>query len=140
MTKLLSVLLLSLSLLATLASAKLSAFHSIPENDRSTLARVASAYNLTPDERKLLFTIRLVENGGPGREMGVLTQNAQRYRGDHAKSLELQASYAAGTIKKRYSGDLASFANQWAPIGVANDPTNLNKNWLANASKIMQEN
>jgi hypothetical protein len=101
---------------------------------------VASAYNLTPDERKLLFTIRLVENGGPGREMGVLTQNAQRYRGDHAKSLELQASYAAGTIKKRYSGDLASFANQWAPIGVANDPTNLNKNWLANASKIMQEN
>lgn len=31
-----------------------------------------------------------------------------------------------------HEGFVAYFASKWAPVGVANDPTNLNKNWTGN--------
>ena len=65
--------------------------------------------------------------------MGVLTQAAQRYKGDFKRSLRLQAEYAAGTIKKRFNGDLEEFAARWCPVGAKNDPKGLNKHWLKNA-------
>jgi regulator of RNase E activity RraA len=33
---------------------------------------------------------------------------------------------------------LPELARKWAPVGVANDPKNLNKNWLGNVRKFMQ--
>ena len=36
-------------------------------------------------------------------------------------------------------GFLAYFASKWAPLGVANDPTNLNANWPKNAIAIYKE-
>lgn len=112
-------------------------FHRIPEADRAILSRVATEYKLTTEERKLLFAIRLAENGPAGVEMGVLIPAAQRYKGNHAKSLELQARYAAGTIDKRYTGDLEAFSKIWCPVGAPNDKHNKNVNWLPNVRRFM---
>lgn len=109
----------------------------IPPADRAILDRVADAYGLQGDARRLLYAIRIAENGGPGREMGVLAPAAMRYAGDHARSLELQARWAAGTIRRRYTGDLPAFAARWAPAGAANDPEDMNRNWLPNIRRLM---
>lgn len=102
------------------------------------LNEVAQEYQLSPDETKLLYVIRKIENGGDGREMGVLTPAAMRFKGDSKRSLRLQAQWAAGTIKKRYKGDLRAFADRWCPVGAENDPTGLNKNWYKNAKYYME--
>ncbi len=113
----------------------------LPEADRAILASVADQYGLTGDARKLLFVIYRVERGVPGREMGILTPAAQRLKGDYAASLRLQAQYAAGTIKKRYTGDLAAFAARWCPTqgSLTETERRLNKNWLRNAQHWMKE-
>lgn len=129
---------LTLTCLTTmLAASSPRTFLRIPEQERAVLSEVAAEYGLSYDERRLLFVIRLVENGAPGHEMGVLTPAAQRYRGDRAKSLRLQAQWAAGTIQKRYRGDLEAFAARWCPVSDQRDERGLNKNWLRNARYYM---
>jgi hypothetical protein len=105
-----------------------------PNDEYKITREVSDEYGLTPEERNLLFAIRYAENGPQGREFGVLTPEAQRYatHPDPAMSFRTQAKWAAGTIKKRYKGDLEEFQKRWAPVGVANDPKNLNANWLKN--------
>jgi hypothetical protein len=114
-------------------------FHRIPEADRAILSRVAQEYRLNAEQRRLLFAIRIVEAGGPGREMGVLVPSAQRFRGDHARSLECQARWAAGTIRRRYTWDLEAFAARWCPLDAENDPKNLNRHWLTNVRAILEK-
>ena len=46
------------------------------------------------------------------------------------------ASVRPGAFKPLKTGYLAFLANRYAPIGVSNDPTNLNSNWLKNVSKL----
>jgi hypothetical protein len=106
----------------------------LPDKELAIIDRVAEEYGLSPEGTLLLTTIRKVENGRQGREFGVLTPEAMRFEkdADPLKSFETQAKWAAGTIRSRYTGDLTAFANRWAPIGVKNDPTNLNKNWEKN--------
>jgi hypothetical protein len=111
----------------------------IPKEDMAILGKAADDYKLHGDARYLLFAIYIAENGGSGREMGVLNPEAMRYKGDHAKSLELQAQWAAGTIAKRFDGDLEAFAQRWCPLNADNDPTGLNAYWLPNVQKIMAE-
>ena len=100
---------------------------------------VAEEYKLNPAQHKLLKAIRKQENGGPGREFGVLHPDAMRYKDDPYKSYVTQAHWAAGTIKKRYTGDVDKFAKRWAPVGAKNDPKGLNKNWAKNVKKFMAE-
>jgi hypothetical protein len=38
---------------------------------------------------------------------------------------------------KKYPTYLAFLASRYAPIGVSNDPTNLNKNWLKNVQHFL---
>ncbi len=112
----------------------------LPEADRAILASVADEYGLQGEARKLLFVIRLCERGVPGRELGVLTPAAQRYKGDHAKSLECQARWASGTIRKHYQGDLASFASRWCPAqgkNLTEKERELNPHWLKNVKYWM---
>jgi len=111
----------------------------MPQRDQAILDEVADVYKLDDKSRRLMYVIYLVENGAPGREMGVLNNSAQRFRGHHEKSLRLQAMWAAGTIRKCYTGNLESFAKRWCPVGATNDPDGLNRNWLPNARKIMAE-
>jgi hypothetical protein len=106
----------------------------LPPADAQILSEVADEYKLTGDLRRMLFIIRLVENGGPGREMGVLTPAAQRFKGNHAKSLRLQAQWAAGTLTKRWTGKVKDFAERYCPERC--DPTG-NANWIRNASALL---
>lgn len=109
-------------------------------NEDKIINSVAKEYGLTPEQTKLLWSIRKVEQGRQGREFGVLTPEAMRFEnGDPIDSFTTQAKWAAGTIKKRYDGDIESFANRWAPVGAENDPTNLNKNWIKNIKYYMNK-
>lgn len=111
-----------------------------PDAEAEVISGVADHYKLDDSQRRLLFAIRKAENGKQGREFGVLTPEAMRFADDPdpTKSLQIQAMWAAGTIKKRYKGDLNEFASRWAPVGADNDPTGLNKNWVKNVSYYME--
>ena len=96
-------------------------------------------------DARFIATVRKIENGGPGREFGVLD--------GHATTYELQVEECCRTVAHRiYLFDedeapfeyttrglvlsqifIAYFAAIWAPFGVSNDPTNLNAHWLPNA-------
>jgi hypothetical protein len=109
----------------------------IPETDHENLA--------------VLFAIREAENGRHGKQFGVLHKNAAAKPGEtHLQSLDRQAGWAASTLMKnraRYDQAVKEgktnkpfvehFGNIWAPIGVANDPTNLNKHWIGNVSRLV---
>lgn len=111
-----------------------------PKLESQIITKVAEQYKLTPEQQSLLFAIRKAENGSQGKEFGVLVPEAMRFAADPDpyKSLTTQAMWAAGTIKKRYKGDLKEFANRWAPVGADNDPNNLNANWVKNVSYFME--
>ena len=112
---------------------------SLTPNEESVISRVAKSYSLNPEQTKLLKVIRLVENGGPGKEFGVLTPQAMRFKNNPQKSLETQAKWAAGTIKNHYDGNIDRFAKRWAPLKAKNDPKGLNKNWAQNAKFYMNK-
>lgn len=92
-----------------------------------------------------LFAIRKAENGGHGKQFGVLSKGAREQPNDSfADSLDRQAGHAAYSLvqgKIRYEEHLRNggnldfithFGRRWAPIGVQNDPKNLNANWIKN--------
>lgn len=109
--------------------------------EQRIISSVADKYGLKGNARNLLFAIRNAENGAQGKEFGVLNPEAMRFAKDPDpyKSLEIQAMWAAGTIKKRFDGDLEKFSKIYAPKGVDNDPNNLNANWLKNVSYYMKQ-
>jgi len=109
----------------------MSFYDEFPTNERRILMEVAENYQLDAQEAKLLFIIRKIENGREGCEMGVEVPRAMRFAGDFEKSLRLQACYAAGTIKKRYTGDIKSFSRRWCPVNC--------KVWFRMARSMMQE-
>jgi len=112
----------------------------IPPAEAEVIVREARRTGIDPD---LLAALRRVENGGPGREFGVL--------GAPAPGLEEQARIAANTIRKtvvrferqgkeavdlttgRYTDEfLRFFSTRYAPSGAVNDPGGLNRFHAAN--------
>lgn len=101
------------------------------------------------DNVALAFSIRKAEAGKQGKEFGVLAPKAGMKPGETPEqTLDRQAGWAAATIvknRKRFQegggkGDFIQFmGGRWAPIGVSNDPTNLNKNWVPNVSKFHKD-
>ena len=91
----------------------------LPAWETHVLLDVGQSCGLTLEEQKLLLTIRRIENGGPGIEMGVASNyprhRARRHANRPEQSLRVQAQWAAGTIKKHYSGDLYAFARTYCP-------------------------
>ena len=91
----------------------------LPAHEWTMLRQVAAEYGLTAEETWLLAAIRLHENGRPGLEFGVggpmdSGHKAHRYR-DGIKSFLVQCSWAAGTVRKRYTGDLQAFSRRYNP-------------------------
>jgi len=105
-----------------------------PTNETSIILEVANEYQLTQEETILLFAIRRVENSGMlrinehgehisgnangmqfGVGHGIKGHPSKRYAGNFEKSLRLQAQWTAGTIDKRYKGNLNKFASRWCP-------------------------
>jgi len=90
-----------------------------------------------------LIALRATENGGPGREFGVLSVPAPTY-GDQllvaARSFrhsedryEQQTGKGARDETGHYTeAFLRFFSARWAPIGAENDPDNLNSHHANN--------
>jgi len=95
-----------------------------------------------------LAAIRIAENGGVGREFGILSVPAPTY--------EEQADVAARSVRNsllryvsshhdqwpfdphdHYTAEFIYFiASTWAPRGAENDPTHLNVNWPRNVGDV----
>ena len=107
----------------------------VPPNEATVIQREAQRSGVDPS---LLVALRRVENGGPGREFGVLAVSAP--------GLEAQARVAATTIQRsvaryerqggeavdratgRYTEGFIRFLSaRYAPIGAGNDPMGLNR-------------
>lgn len=89
--------------------------------------------------------IRVTENGGPGKEFGVLSVHAPSYNDQleiACKSVAHQLTlYHTNPLVRNSRGRLCystgfiqTFSLHWAPSGAANDPTGLNSNWFKNCS------
>ena len=97
------------------------------------IKKAADRNNCKGDLFTLLLAIRKAENGGRGKEFGVLNPKAN--------DLDKQAGWAAATIVKNYNrwqqaggdGNFIDYLSKvYCPIGAENDPTNLNVNWSKN--------
>lgn len=94
--------------------------------------------NIRPELQNLLApivaAIRFAENGGKGREYGILDKRVDRtYRS--------QAGWCAATVQKNYDrwcnlekpGEFIDYlGSRYCPVGADNDPTGLNKHWVGN--------
>jgi hypothetical protein len=113
--------------------------------DRTTAEAfvIAREGNRTGVDPSLLIALRRTENGGPGKEFGVLSIPAP--------DLDSQARIAANTVRNtvtrfergggiavdptsgRYTEEFLRFlSSRYAPVGVQNDPTGLNRFHAAN--------
>lgn len=108
-------------------------------NECAVIAWAASKHGIPAS---VLCALRIIENGRPGRDFGVLSVQAETY--------EEQADIAARSFKNgerryldakgmppragdRYTDDfLRFFSARWAPVGAANDPDGLNNNHASN--------
>lgn len=98
----------------------------------------------------LLVALRRAENGRSGKEFGVVSVAAD--------GLDAQARVAANTVRNtlarferdggtavdrttgRYTEDfLRFFSSRYAPVGAANDPTDLNRHHAANLIALYQQ-
>ena len=128
---LLSFSVLIVGLILTVRPAMAAA--TLPTCEWAMLRQVAAEYGLTAEQTWLLAAIRLHENGRPGLEFGVggpmdSGHKAHRYR-DGINSFRVQCSWAAGTIRKRYTGDIAVFAKRYNPYHAAK--------WARNVSTVI---
>ena len=91
----------------------------IPASEWKMIRQIAVNYDLDEEATWLLAAIRRHENGRPGLEFGVggpmdSGHKAHRYR-DGVKSFYVQGYWAAGTIRKHYTGDLTAFGKRYNP-------------------------
>jgi hypothetical protein len=115
---------------SSLVSAQQTIPIDLPASEISIINDVADQYGLEGDARLLLFIIRKIENGRPGyAEFGVLHPRAI------GRGFRVQCEWAAGTLRKRYNGDLQAFAERWCP----SDAHPLNRNWYTNAMFYMKK-
>lgn len=121
----------------------------LPPQEQAVIFRVAAEVGVPAT---LLAALRLAENGGAGREFGVLSEDAATY--------EAQARIAAVSLRNnllRFVGGkdavkqaidattglaCAAFVEfmgrRWAPVGAENDPHNLNANWTGNVKRAYE--
>ena len=102
----------------------------------------AIVVNIRPELRKelapIVAAIRYAENGGKGKEYGILHPRVKpTYRS--------QAGWCAATVQKNYDrwvkagrkGDYLVFlSKRYCPVGADNDPNGLNHHWLGNVRKL----
>jgi len=101
--------------------------------------------NIRPELQSLLApivaAIRFAENGGKGREYGILHDRCEpTYRS--------QVGWCAATVQKTYDrwtalgmpGEfVCHLGARYCPIGADNDPTGLNKNWVSNVQYFLKK-
>lgn len=98
-----------------------------------------------------IAAIRHTENGGDGKQFGVLGVGADTYQDQLRVATRTIAGLVAGYPANPFSAImveinglkclryapafLKTVQQHWAPIGATNDPTNLNSNWLDNVTQ-----
>jgi hypothetical protein len=96
--------------------------------------------NIRPECRAklapIVAAIRYSENGGKGKEYGILHKRVKpTYRS--------QAGWCAATVQKNYDrwvkagskGDYITFlGKRYCPVGAENDPNGLNRHWISNVT------
>ena len=111
----------------------------LPKWEINVIKHTAKRFNLSKEETIILMAIRRHENGGKGRQFGVL----HPYR---PKTYRSQCAWCADSIKRnriRYEnkykekvtlGNIEVFirfmGRRYCPVGVKNDPKGLNKYWI----------
>jgi len=96
---------------------------------------------------RFLQAIRRIENGGPGREFGVLSVPAPTYEDQarvaaetvhrNVERLEKLGKVAVDPATGRYTEEFVRFfSSRYAPVGAANDPTGLNQNHVRNLIRV----
>jgi hypothetical protein len=127
----------------------------LPTVEQQTILAVAEAQRVDPIA---LAAIRLAENGGAGREFGVLSVQGQPWyeaRVLAVGSFQAQAEVAATSLQNaetryraqtgrdpvsasgRYTIDFwRFFGARWAPIDAGNDPQGLNRYWVDNVALL----
>ena len=96
--------------------------------------------SLRPDFTRLVDAIRKIENGGRGREYGIMDRRAS--------TPDLQRRWCADTCWKNWirwqatdkqKPYLVFLRDRYAPLGAENDPNGLNENWLKNLTSILEK-
>jgi hypothetical protein len=119
----------------------------LPQREEHAIIRESARTGVDPS---LLVALRRTENGGPGREFGVLSVAAP--------DLDAQARVAANTVRNsiqrferggqaaldpatgRYTEEFLRYLSaRYAPIGAANDPAGLNRHHAANLIGLYQK-
>ena len=108
-----------------------------PEHEAEIALGVAQSpeYGLDAEQTLLLLVLRRCEGGAKGREWGVGSGDpdhpARRFADDPdtEHSVECQAKWAAGTIKKHYTTetgyDYVTFLRRWNPKGWKRESANV---------------
>lgn len=107
----------------------------LPEFERAIIIDAAKRFGIDP---RLLAALRRTENGGPGREFGVLSVPAPTYQdqctvaartiSNNLTRYETQTKQSPFGLDGRVTARFIEwFSAIYAPGGVANDPTNLNQ-------------
>ena len=121
---------------------------SLPEADRvpqstQETAVIAHEAARTGVDPSLLSALRRTENGGVGREFGVLSVAAPdlgaqaRVAANTIRNTQARFEQAGGTVVDAASGRytdafLHFFSSRYAPVGAQNDPAGLNRFHAAN--------
>ena len=102
--------------------------------------------NIRPELRNklapIVAAIRYAENGGKGREYGILHPRVQpTYRS--------QAGWCAATVQKTWDrwhkagcpgkGFVEYLGNRYCPVGAENDPNGLNRHWIRNVRHFLKK-
>lgn len=94
-----------------------------------------------------LKALRRAENGGPGREFGVLSVPAPTYDDQarvaaesirkNVERFERKGGQAIDPVTGRYTNEFIEFfSSRYAPVGAANDPTGLNRHHARNLMRL----
>jgi len=124
----------------------------LPFGEQAAILAIAARRGVDP---AAIAALRIAENGRAGREFGVLSiatgGDPSKPPTDPGSTFYAQCDAACSSLAAQVSRQLAAgvnpldatgrltydfwqtWARRWAPVGAANDPTGLNKNWLANA-------
>jgi len=93
------------------------------EREATIILEVAERYRLEPEQVLMLAILRRCENGQPGNEWGVASDDpgheSHRYKSNPELSVRVQCAWAAGTIRIRFEKpyDAEKFFKRWNPAG-----------------------
>lgn len=112
----------------------------LPAREWKMIREVAVNYDLSDEATWLLAAIRRHENGRAGLEFGIggpmnSGHPAHRYQ-DGTKSFYVQAMWAAGTVRKHFTGDIAAFGKHYNP----KNPTFWSNRIMVLITRLKREN